>query len=1109
MGVIAFVPQYPLCSDFAGKIRHVRVPRGNAIQFNKATQEFKIPPNTRFYKTFLKRIVDTDGNPSWRKIETRLIVSRPDAKTNGTRDGVVSPTTALFGSYLWNAAETDAILIGSGKAPRDLVDPISMSTFDQQLKEGDGFPDTILAYETNAGTHETRHYAVPSATRCIQCHMGSSSQSFVLGFRPVELRHWPVGQQGVIEESGYDEMQLLQRLIDYGIVTGMASPSDVLPLDQQGDRPPRNDKELTAQGYALGNCAHCHNPRGYPSITFPILKDTNFSLLPGPAGGPIGHMGGLFQFPLEKTSPRITRGTAGDVQIAYITPSLVDNPSFPSGLDPNTGDTAPISRGSSWKPKWQSSGNGTAGFVYAPWRSLIYRNLDTPFTDTDDFAIFPHMPMNIPGYDPRAKLVFADWMVSIPAVRKRPDIDEYAAPYPYDSSECEASSQVRFARCPPYSDDNVQPYVEVTPGQPGYDDAFQAAEERLATFHAGARPSDTAIVKNRCAYTPNTTDILDPAVLKDPVCNPIPDESGNPPLLNIPEHPHWVQLDLTHTPGPWVPRRPDWSSVFNNGSLRCADPSGAATGAAGTCSGVVPNGALSCSVVPASFSANVTKNEQCVVDTLNGGAGCALGQPADTNTPGGVTLDPVIRTYADPANPKTQVPMGLWKEKPECNWTREPWKSQGETVAQARAVKPHPAWLDRPEIDPMAHVYKQVPGEAVFGMICVNCHGPNADSRGRLADNLATMTGGSALVADFLDGLFGPACPAGHCTPSPGSYRADVFSNGAPPNEAAIGVDDRAARYMAWMALGGTKVVIPKSFLTIVGQSPVFGESRPGTLPPPPSANMLSIVRELCLQTLQAPPFDPRYFGGTSGIAGSAYLSGSHKGGYSMLWDNGDAELWLRLCAINNPPPLAQYVVNGGTGGFPLSFLDYSEANEPGTKDEATGLTPQRSLLRCAFDGTGCAADAGMAAPQCYSVGDESGNVFASAACAQPGPGLTSPGFDSSGAPVGNWHPWCVDASFNPGPTDPWLRSHCLSGTDCDMSSGNCLGSNCVSPPRCPDGAALDPDGSAALWWAQRGAINAGLAVFLYLDAVTKHTSTVYPIKPTWDHCELLAPASP
>ena len=27
------------------------------------------------------------------------------------------------------------------------------------------------------------------------------------------------------------------------------------------------DGELKAQAYMVGNCAHCHNPRGFPSIT--------------------------------------------------------------------------------------------------------------------------------------------------------------------------------------------------------------------------------------------------------------------------------------------------------------------------------------------------------------------------------------------------------------------------------------------------------------------------------------------------------------------------------------------------------------------------------------------------------------------------------------------------------------------------------------------------------------------------------------------------------------------------------------------------------------------------------------------------------------------------
>ena len=85
-GVISYAPTYPLWSDDAQKMRYIRVPRGQTVVFDKATQKFKIPANTRFYKTFLKQVTDVDGKSTYRKIETRLIVSRPDTHDAG-RDG--------------------------------------------------------------------------------------------------------------------------------------------------------------------------------------------------------------------------------------------------------------------------------------------------------------------------------------------------------------------------------------------------------------------------------------------------------------------------------------------------------------------------------------------------------------------------------------------------------------------------------------------------------------------------------------------------------------------------------------------------------------------------------------------------------------------------------------------------------------------------------------------------------------------------------------------------------------------------------------------------------------------------------------------------------------
>src|SRR6185503_14135265 len=139
--------------------------------------------------------------------------------------------------------------------------------------------------------------------------------------------------------------------------------------------------ELAAQAYMLGNCAHCHNPRGFPTVKSPALKDV-LDFMPSKTGG-------VFQFSLEKMSPLRGRGIDHDVSIPYITPSLRE---YPVGERGQFGDN--------WTPKWVECNNVTdvnsplyspvvrllcpsqskgVGHLPAPWRSLIYRNVDTPF----------------------------------------------------------------------------------------------------------------------------------------------------------------------------------------------------------------------------------------------------------------------------------------------------------------------------------------------------------------------------------------------------------------------------------------------------------------------------------------------------------------------------------------------------------------------------------------------------------------------------------------------------------------------------------------------------------------------------------------------------------
>jgi len=993
-GVIAYAPTYPLWSDNAGKLRMVRVPRGQSITFDKASQQFTIPPNTRFYKTFLKVIKDSDGSTRYRKIETRLIVSRPDqVMTDGSRE-----PTALYGTYAWSDDETEATLV---------TDP---------LRNGEPFSDRLITYVTDLPTEEQvaathplnlsyalqnknalRHYAIPGSDRCLDCHEGSPSQSFIVGFTPLQVKRRPQGQGGIIEPAAPDELNQLQRLIDYGVITGVSSPDDILNLeDSQGDRKPRNDKELTAQGYMVGNCATCHNPHGDASVDNPVLADV-LNFMPGPDGG-------IFQFPLDKMSPRIARSSSGGVPFPYITPSLMD---YPVEDDGSHAYWTPKADAEGLWPtnvnKLQPSVGGPPGSpnaaAFAPWRSLIYRNVDTPFAYADDFALFPHMPKNVPGYDCRLAPIMGDWMVSIPARRKNLNVWEWGVPV---GGSC-------IGPAGDLCDDEPQPYEEVLPNDPDYQTALVDAQQRLDMYHNGDPPwirPNFGPFPIRYTFCPDTSDIVDPSItwggslnVCSPKLIPLPGQVTDPstgafiqPNLGVPLHAHWVVTDLTQPPGDWSPRRPDWEQIIVHQNFP--------------------------TIAGSSCSLDLQKQaaEKVVVQTLQG-----------------VSLTSGIKDYS--LNP---IPFGLWLNKPSCNLSSYP------TLAQLSASN-RPKWVDRVEAltsapSPDSPVYTQLPGAAVFNMICINCHGSNADSVGRLASTIQTMTGGSVQVADLRDGLFGPV--------GQGTNRPKVF--GAAANTIGITADDLGARYLAWMALGGTKAQIPAGILNIVGNTQVLGVPRKTSQfesVSPSSANMLASAQELCRHVL------PWQYGNTTvqfDVAGGAF-SYDHS---ALIPTNGDAELWQTLCSIDNAPPIRGLTAVNWTAPT-ISLQLYTFAN----------------LYR----------PAGY--PAGTPVGDQYGHV--------------APSLQPS-----NTMPWCI---LKPTANASWAAIAEKYVVD------NAV--NGMPLPFCPDSLVSgsyqmkqDPPGAGTTNndlqnWATRGAINAGLAVFLYLDQVVVHG--LKP-PPAYDHCEQL-----
>lgn len=1008
MGVLSYGVAYPRWIDpDAAIMRHVRVPLGQSIVLDKNSQQFTIPGGTRFYKTILQRITTSDGETRWQKIETQVIVSWPNFE-NKAGSGAVS---SLFGTYAWNDNESQATLV---------TDP---------YRSGDPFRDRIVTYLSNEqvaaselaksppntgyalrNAHALRGYAIAGSRRCMQCHLGSTSKSFVLGFQPLQVVRRNVGMGGVIDPVGADELNQLSRFQNLGLITGIESSNDVLPLENsQGTRAPRNEHELVAQGYLLGNCAHCHNPSGDPSLENPSLTDL-LDFQPSPSGG-------IFQFPIDRVSPRIFRaggGAAPSVPMPYVTPSLME-------LGPEGAMTA--SSWPYWVPKCNSGlgplGPSTDFPIMAPWRSLIYRGVDTPFTYSDDLALIPHMPMHTQSFDCRAPQIVGDWMVSIPAVPVGDSAQEYGL------------TTTALGSCVSLGGD-VQPYREVTRDQSQFETAATAVTQRIDMYHNS--PVSTFIdyvaptnenlnpteppAPSRYNYCPEHYDIFDPLVLKNPTTQPVPGDISQVkgkqvimPIDGVPDHAHWVVYDPTQVPGDWAPRRPDWNQVLVSNIF----PPISATG----------SGAVAARAAQAA--------EKVVVDVLQS-----------------VTLSPAVRGLA-----QTLVPMGLWRAKSSCNFTGVRSASSYKTSSSSGSAQYPAVWMQQlaasnglKDTDP---VYAVTPGEAIHTMICASCHGDTGDSAGRQATILSEITGGKANVTDLSHGIMVP------------SNRRTVFAS-APQGSATT--DDWAARYFAWMGIGGTKQTIPHSILAIIANNKVLGVPRPA-----PEmvldANMLSsafahcadlLPKELNSVNVVSVPFNVRSTQNIFSFEGGMFEKddGSGPPQTSLIYKNGDALLWEQVCAADNPPPVRAIRNVGENGSLQVNYNDFYDA---------------------------------QVYPMDQPVVDQHGNVIT---------GITET----------NYFPWCLrkpSSNAELAIADQWLASH-PSANGKTIPYCPAVDSR-GSPYIYPISASEFPGGDALLSsdalnrWAVRGAINAGLMVFEYLDQLASGARSPTP---AYDQCEQL-----
>jgi hypothetical protein len=213
---------------------------------------------------------------------------------------------------------------------------------------------------------------------------------------------------------------------------------------------------------------------------------------------------------------------------------------------------------------------------------------------------------------------------------------------------------------------------------------------------------------------------------------------------------------------------------------------------------------------------------------------------------------PIDATLAEVAS--TPFPYDYWDWKKECAFPpdhefpkelRRPWMFVGGDV------------LGQPK-RPLGEVYFQRPGELIFTRVCSNCHGALADGSSGIAKALSQLSGTKIRVANLMEGMFGPM--------SEPNRNLLTFTALAKPGEPP---DYGAARYLVWLASGGTQVSFPHGFEGLLGDTSRYG------------GNMLNVVRVECSKLL--PP---------------AYRE---EGGHGTIDTN--LEFWERFCAHNNPIP--------------------------------------------------------------------------------------------------------------------------------------------------------------------------------------------------------------
>jgi uncharacterized repeat protein (TIGR03806 family) len=201
-GVIPYALNSPLFSDYASKLRFIKLPEGQTVAYN-SDSVLQFPVGTAIVKTFFYPVDERNPKKGRRLLETRLLLHE-------AKGWVALP-------YIWNKEQTDAVLEVAGGSDQ-------------------------VSWIDAAGKKQSFEYQVPNMNQCKGCHERSGKMT-------------PIGPSARQLNDG----QQLQHWETAGILKGL--PKNHIPaLVNYSDANASLDDRVKA--YLDINCAHCHNPTG-------------------------------------------------------------------------------------------------------------------------------------------------------------------------------------------------------------------------------------------------------------------------------------------------------------------------------------------------------------------------------------------------------------------------------------------------------------------------------------------------------------------------------------------------------------------------------------------------------------------------------------------------------------------------------------------------------------------------------------------------------------------------------------------------------------------------------------------------------------------------------